>query len=430
MDNAYTRRELENAAILDGEIDNNFSKIEAERKKLSGASNKLLALATAEDSPMVKLFKAEEEYKQKSKILCAVLISVNAYRGVLDSLGVNLSDQDKEVFFNKQIEKLSKDFLIDFCILKKIFLFSEKLITSEYEINLNQFEELLIKDGIDKSILSDVMSKIVSSNGFDNNVSYQSQDKDVRKNHRVKIEYLEKKILLPKYNGVIDFKLLNELLKKNNSWFNPGLKYENKVDIFYVTSRLIFVVLGIAICKTILKIDKNYKELIVEKLNKTDCSMGGDSGLHDHNLLGEISTHATKFGPKIKITATSNAINDYIELYHMFKKSDLCGGADIEVLLAKNISGLLNKLDEKNLLQLNKLLGIDEGYFMKIVKQESGVHIFTIFEHLANKMSDMKDSDMKSVELLPVYELVYNMNPNNLLNYAEKQIKKETPQNI
>ena len=290
--------------------------------------------------------------------------------------------------------------------------------------NSYDFDKLLkeFDSEIDKKELGTILDKIVNSADFTNNINYEYQDTKIRKNENILIFELKKEVLLPKHASEIDYTYLLKMINKNNLWFNSGLTEKMKVDIFYYSTRLIFVVLATGICKTILKIDHGYKDLIIEKLNKTHCTMGGDCGLHDGNLLGEMASLVTKFESKIKSQTTINVLNEYIELYNMFKKSDLNKGADIDALLFETLKNLFGKVTEKNILGLNKLVGLDENYLLDIVNRKDGIHIFTIFEHITAKLSEIKDTAMNDIVLLDCFEFIYNIDPNKIVFYAEKRL--------
>lgn len=426
MGHTYTPRELRESGRLDGKVASEFSGVSNAILKGKIAAETLIELNKGPNSPVKEYVKSQKESRDSAQIVLAALISVNAYRGVLESLGLNYNSQQKEIFFDEQIVLMAKTYHVDYNLLKKIFLFSEKMSTGSMYPNTQNFDKLLreFDSTMGKQDLANSLDKIVNATGFKNNINFENQDVKIRKKKDFKIQTQKIEIALPIFGQEINHNLLLKMLDKKNVWFNSGLPGKMKIDVFYYASRFIFVVLGLAICKTILSTNGDYKELIIEKLNKTNCFMGGKSGLHDGNLLGDLSSNATKFGERIKLESTSSVLNDYIELYKMFKELDL--NVDADTLLFKNIKVLFSKIDDKSVLSLNKLIGIDEDYLYDIAKSKKGIHIFTIFEYITNKMSDIKDTSMNNINLLEVYEFIYNMDPNKLLFYAESQLKKST----
>lgn len=428
MGNQYTQRELAVAVDLDGQNLKANAANMAELRKGKHAADAILKLAKAENSPITDYNNSYKFSLASKSIVCAALISVNAYKGVLESLGVSLSEKEKENFYDSQIKTLSQEYGINYAVVKRLFDFSEELSKSKFFPNSENFDKLLFAFDKDfkKDELSSALLKIVNAPNFKKNISYASTDIKKRSKYNIVVSELDKKIPLPIFNEKIDFLLIDRMLSKKNVWFNPGLGNEVKADIFMVMFRFIFISMAVPVCQSILSIDKDYKELIIEKLNKTRCTMDDSGGLHDYSIKGNISTSNHMYSAKIKITATSGVLNDYIEMYNMFNDDslNLKKGINLDNLVLKLAKESFNTMTDKNLISLCKLLKINEDYILDVLKHKDGIHIFEIFKDIANKLSNIKDHEIKGIDLIAVYDLVFNTNPNNLLYYAEAKVKK------
>lgn len=438
----FTRREIHRAAELDGkqnEVNDAYARQLSIGNSLINIKN---ALLLDKSNPLKRYEENKEKLANSRSLALSSMLSYLTYETIVKKQSPRLSENDLRILYNNECVKLAQEHGIDVDVFKTVYEFSERLRGRSVYSNTMMYNDL-IEDNIKKITkeqIRELFDKITINPNFNEHVTYEKNVNNKTSKFSFKIEKMVKEIPFPKNvdnkKSEFSFKIENvengnslklySMLTRKNFWFGTALAEKTRVDYLNVAFRIVFLILTISVVKTILEINKDYKELIIEKLNKTRCFVAECGYLGENSIIGELSTFDHRYNKKIKRGSTIDVLNEYIEMYSMFKNEILnIVPKDLDSRVAKNVDLVILRLSvqSKDTINLASIFKIDSPYIINLLDMTKGVHLYEILMPFAEKLSKISVNDVAEIDIEKVYEYIYGQNPNCVLDIAEVLLK-------